>query len=88
MAISAFINTSFGERRMCYIRINNIEASNHGAPATALLRAFLSREAFDSGAHYVMEKNIEFVADVSRPLWIQAYEHAKLRPEFEEVSDC
>lgn len=73
MAIKAEIETSFGEARECYIRLNNIEASNHGMPATALFRGFLSQEAFENGAHYVWEQSVEFTPDVSQPLWPQAY---------------
>lgn len=73
MAIQENIRTTFGENRDCYIRLNNVEASNHGAKATALFRAFLSEQAFADGAHYVAEFNIEFDADVSQPLWGQAY---------------
>lgn len=73
MAILATIPTSFGENRECYIRLNNVEVSNHGVPAQALFRAFLSQTAYASGAHYVAEFGIEFTADVTQPLWGQAY---------------
>lgn len=73
MAISATITTMFGEQRECYIRLNNVETSNHGVPTQALFRAFLSKSAFESGSHYVWEMSIEFTADVSQPLWPQAY---------------
>lgn len=73
MALSATVTTQFGEDREAYIRLNNIEASNHGAPAQALFRGFLSRQAFAEGAHYVWEKQVEFIPDVSQPLWPQAY---------------
>lgn len=77
MAIQAEIQTQYGETRECYIRLNNAEASNHGVPTTALFRAFLSKEAFDAGAHYAAEFSIEFDADVSQPLWPQAYDALK-----------
>lgn len=73
MAITEKIKTSFGEERECYIRLNNMETSNHGMPAKALFRAFLSQAAFKDGAHYVAEFDIEFDADVSKPIWKQAY---------------
>ena len=73
MAIKATITTSFGEDRECYIRLNNVEASNHGVPAKALFRAFLSKEAFDGGSNFVAEFDVEFEADVSQLLWSQAY---------------
>ena len=73
MAIQATITTQFGEERECYIRLNNIEASNHGAPARALFRGFLSREAFEGAASFVWEREVEFTPDVASPLWPQAY---------------
>ena len=73
MAISATIRTVYGEDRQCYIRLNNVEATNHGTPTLALFRGFLSKEAFEDGSHYVWEKSVEFTADVSQPIWPQAY---------------
>ena len=73
MAIKAEIKTSFGEKRQCYIRLNNIEANNHGAPATALFRAYLSSKAFREGASFVAEFPVEFKPDVNEKLWPQAY---------------
>lgn len=85
MAIQATVTTQFGEDRKVYIRLNNIEASNHGFPATALFRAFLSREAFEAGAHYVWEKQVEFSPDVSKPIWPQAYAALCAEESFEGV---
>lgn len=73
MAITATITTQFGEGREVYIRLNNVEASNHGLPAHALFRGFLSKAAFEAGAHYVWERQVEFAPDVSQSLWPQAY---------------
>lgn len=73
MAIKATIPTQFGENRECYIRLNHIEASNHGVPANALFRSFLSKAAFDAGSNYVAEFTVDFLPDVSQPLWPQAY---------------
>lgn len=83
MAIQATVPTQFGEDRNCYIRLNNIEASNHGVPATALFRAFLSQEAFEAGSHFVAEFNVEFTPDVSLPLWPQAYSALAAQEGFE-----
>lgn len=74
MAIKAIVPTQFGEDREVYIRLNNVEASNHGATSLALFRGFLSKDAFKAGAHYVWEKWIEFTPDVSKPIWEQAYQ--------------
>lgn len=73
MAIKATVTTLFGEEREVYIRLNNVEASNHGWASNALFRGFLSKEAFQAGAHYVWEKEIQFAPDVSQPIWQQAY---------------
>jgi hypothetical protein len=73
MAISALLMTTFGEERTLYVRLNNAEPSNHGVPTHALFRGYISKEAFDAGSGYVWEKAIEFMADVSLPLWPQAY---------------
>ena len=73
MAIKAVVTTPYGEQRELYIRRNNIEASNHGVASHALVRGFISQEAFEAGAHFVWEKEIEFQADVTQPLWQQAY---------------
>lgn len=73
MAVKAKVMTMFGEERDVYIRLNNIEANNHGQPAHALFRGFLSKEAFEAKAHYVWEREIAFKANVGLPLWEQAY---------------
>lgn len=74
MGISAMVTTQYGEDRDVYIRLNSVEASNHGAPAQALFRGFLSAQAFADGARYAWEKQVEFNPDVSQPLWPQAYD--------------
>ena len=73
MAIQASVETDAGEARSLYIRLNNMEASNHGKPAVALFRGFVSQEAFEGGGHYLWEREVAFDADVSAPLWPQAY---------------
>ena len=73
MAINSTIETSYGVTIPAYIRLNNIEASNHGVMANALFRGFASKEAFQSGKSYLWEKQIQFSPDVSKPLWEQAY---------------
>lgn len=85
MAIQANIETMFGEQRELYIRLNNVEVSNHGVPATALARGFLSQAAFQAGKHFVWEGTFEFVSDVSQPLWTQAY--AELKTKLTDPTD-
>lgn len=85
MAIKIKEETMFGEERELYVRLNNVEASNHGERATALFRGFLSEQAFRDGKHYVFEKTVEFVADVSTSLWEQAY--VALKSEYPEATD-
>lgn len=81
MALKATVETMHGESRELYIRLNNVEASNHGAPATALFRGFLSQEAFQSRKHYVWEREIQFAPDVSQAIWPQAYASLKAEPD-------
>jgi len=73
MAIIMEVATPAGERRELYIRLNNAEVSNHGVPSTALFRGFLSEEAFRAGRAFVWEEEVQFAADVTAPLWGQAY---------------
>lgn len=87
MAIRAEVETPFGESRELYIRLNNVEAGNHGVLATAKFRGFLSEQAYISGAHYLWEKDVEFNADVTKPLWEQAYSELK-RVLGTECEDC
>lgn len=73
MAIQATVETNFGERRSLYIRINNVETSNHGVKSKVLVRGFLSKEAFLAKKHYVWETAIECQLDINQPLWPQVY---------------
>ena len=43
MAIIATVKTPLSEDRKLYIRLNNIETSNHGAPSMAKFRGFISQ---------------------------------------------
>lgn len=90
MAIIATVKTSLGEDRELYIRLNNIEASNHGELSTAKFRGFLSQEAYQAGASYAWEQDIEFVADVAQPLWEQVYQALKssLNVDSIVIEDC
>lgn len=73
MAILATVKTVYGEDRELYIRVNNVDVSNHGVMARALLRGFISEQSFNDGSHYMYEETIEFNADVSGNIWEQAY---------------
>lgn len=84
MAIKATVIDSFGEERSLYIRLNNVESSNHGVASTAKFRGFISQQAFIDKCHYLWESDIAFDADVSRPLWPQAY--AALKAEYPLVA--
>jgi hypothetical protein len=88
MSIKSTQETTFGENRELYIRLNNIEASNHGNKAYALFRGFLSKEAFDNGKPFVFEKSIELDVNVSGNLWEQAYVFIKTLPEFADAVNC
>ena len=88
MALKATLETSFGETRELYVRINNVEASNHGVKASALARGFLSKDAFEAGKNYVWERSIEFTSDVSRSLWDQAYTALRAESDLVDAVDC
>jgi len=77
MAIIANVDTNMGEKRSLYIRANSISSSNHGVESIMLFRGFLSKEAFDNGASYVWEQDVKFYADITLPLWEQAYSELK-----------
>lgn len=87
MAIKATVETIYGATQEIYIRLNSVEASNHGVDSIALFRGFTNEEAFKSGKHFVWEKTISFKADVSRPLWVQAYENLKLDSDLKDGKD-
>lgn len=88
MAVQVSIETSYGETRQAYIRLNNVEASNHGIPTCALFRGYVSKEAFEAGKAFVWERQVEFTSDVSRPLWEQAYAALKGQPEMAGATDA
>ena len=88
MAIKALIETLFGDKQECYIRLNNIEVSNHGSKSIALFRGYLTKEAFEKGKHFVFEKTIEFDVNVSTPIWEQAYSAVKTDEELTGAVDC
>ena len=90
MAIKAIVETVHGEERELYIRLNDIEASNHGVRSIAKFRGFISQEKFEAGANYLWEQDIEFVADVTQPLWGQAYQALKsaLNVDIDVIEDC
>ena len=90
MAIITTVKTSLGEDRELYIRLNNIEASNHGERSSAKFRGFISQEAYQTGANYAWEQDVEFVADVTQPLWEQAYRALKstLNINGGAIEDC
>lgn len=78
MAVKATVETNFGEERELYIRVNNLEASNHGAHCLAKFRGFTSQAKYQEGFGYVWERDIEFSPDIALPLWEQAYNEFKL----------
>lgn len=87
MAIQTLVTTEYGEDRSLYIRVNNIETSNHGVPSNVKFRGFLSKEAYEAGARSVWELDMEFLADVALPLWPQAYEAFKAEKNWVDVLD-
>lgn len=81
MAIIATVNTAYGEKRSLYIRLNNVEISNHGVKTMACFRGFISEEIFKSGkGMFVWERSIEFDSNLDEVLWNQAYQALKDQP--------
>ncbi len=76
MAILSTVKTDFGFDKKLYIRLNNLEVSKHGG-AIALFRGFDSKEAFESGAKFMFEKEVNFSPDVNGVLFQQAYSEIK-----------
>lgn len=88
MAIEVTVTNDFGEVGRLYVRLNNVGVSNHSVPSSALLRGFASREAYTSGYRYQYEREIEFAADVTQPIWPQAYAAYKAELQAEGPSDA
>lgn len=88
MAVTATLNTSYGEARETYVRINSLTTNNHGVGSAVLFRGYLNRETFKTGASYFWEKELEIMLNISEPLWPQAYAELKRLPEFAEAIDC
>lgn len=87
MAIQATVTDAYGEQRNLYIRLNNIESSNHGVASYAKFRGFLSQGAFSDNRQYLWEQDVEFIADVSQSLWPQAYDALKQVAAFADAVD-
>lgn len=77
MAVTASVQTQHGEDRELYVRINNVEASNHGVASSVLFRGYLSQSAFNDGYHYLYEEVLELIVDPSLPIWEQSYQAYK-----------
>lgn len=86
MAIVTDVILNTGETKNLYLRVNNVDASNHGVESKFLVRGFLSEQSFRDGYHYLHEEVINFTPDVSVSLWDQAYSRLKeLYPEHVDV---
>lgn len=74
MAFTVKLITDFGEERELYVRLNNFDQlANHGVPAIARFRGYVSKEAFEAGARFVWEKTLEIEADAPDAPWKLAY---------------
>ncbi len=87
MAILAVVATEYGEERKLYIRLNNIEVNNHGVMSCVKFRGFLSKDAFKEGGKWLWERDVEFFADINKPIWTQAYEVLKVEAGLIDVVD-
>lgn len=87
MAVNVMLKTPYGETRDTYVRVNSVSTSNHGVSSSVLFRGYISREAFQAGASFTWEKELEMMMDVADPLWVQAYAELKSLPEFIDAID-
>lgn len=88
MGLTVNIETNYGVSQAAYVRLNNMEVSNNGCKAVALFRGYLSKDAYEEGKGYLWEQTIEFDADVTLPLWPQAYAALESFPEFSTAKAC
>lgn len=96
MAIAQTLQTTYGEIRSLYVRINTVSVGNHGTTSetnqggvdVVLFRGFVGETEFRAGGGYVWELEIEMELDVSLPLWPQAYEFLKTTEQFQTCTDC
>lgn len=86
MAITTTVTTEFGEEKELYLRINNAEISNHGVKSTALVRGYISKDAFLAGAKFMWEESVVCDIDIGELVWSQFYNALKLNHR--EVVDC
>ncbi len=88
MGIFATVVTPYEEQpRRLYFRLNHTETSNHGVESIAVFRGYSSKEAFEGLKAFVVEVTVTFEANVSEPLWGQAYAALKALPEFADAED-
>lgn len=73
MAIKKIVNDIVGRELDLYIRLNSVEASNHGVASSFLFRGFESRDHFVNGDGFLWEYEVTAVIDVSGNIWEQAY---------------
>lgn len=74
MALLATVETTYGESRELYIRLNNFEQlANHGVPVVARFRGYADQEAYNDGKPYIYEQVVEFAADAPAAPWPLAY---------------
>jgi hypothetical protein len=88
MAVKAKLLTDFGEERELYVRLNNFDQlANHGVPAIARFRGYVSKEAFENGSRFVWEQLIEFDGDAPDEPWKAAYAALKAHNPTAEIEE-
>lgn len=88
MALTATLTTQYGETRSLYVRINNLESSNHGVQSNILFRGYVGQAEFAAGGGFVYEQELKVDLDVTQPLWEQAYLALKATEQFANAVDC
>jgi hypothetical protein len=94
MAILATVDTSFGESRELYIRLNSFDQlpnrqpdGTFSVPAVARFRGFVSQAAFQGGGGFMFEHLVEFTPPFAGDVRAEAYAALKAEPAFEDAAD-
>lgn len=83
MAVQVSMPMPWGETRSIYVRLNDFEQlANHDVPAIARFRGYVSKQAFEEGAAFVLERLVSFPANAPDNPWSLAYEALMALPEF------
>lgn len=84
MALTASVETTHGETRELYVRLNNIQYYNSDSPSCALFRGYVNRQAYVDGKQFMWEKVVYFEAtdvDLRKSAYLAIKEDVKGRDD-------